>query len=175
MVAGALTGSQTKPSRPSPSGQLIQTILPSLLSRFRRGNIEAAKQLIAGTHVLKLTRGITAQGLVVDTKGHPVPGVKVQAFADIDEESLRPRLAKDQGNMIRRAGPDRNDQPGRRHVYSDWLQAGNEPVSRGGARFCLDQPANYSHKQSRFAAVRLKPRTCPQIARAGRQRTSCDQ
>ena len=69
---------------------------------FQKGNIEAAKQLVAGTHVFKLTRGITAQGVVVDTQGHPVPGVKVEAFADIDEESLRPRLAKDQGNMVRR-------------------------------------------------------------------------
>ena len=69
---------------------------------YSGGNPEAAKQLVAGTHVLKLTRGITAQGLVVDTEGHPVPGVKVEAFADIDQESLRPQLAKGQGYTINR-------------------------------------------------------------------------
>ena len=69
---------------------------------YQKGNIEATKQLVAGTHVLQLTRGIAAKGVAVDKEGHPVPGVKVEAFADIDEESLRPRLAKDQGNRIRR-------------------------------------------------------------------------
>ena len=48
------------------------------------GNIEAEKQLLAGTCIFKLTRGIPVRGVVLDTDGHPVPGAKLAAVAEIE-------------------------------------------------------------------------------------------
>jgi hypothetical protein len=73
------------------------------LVRYNGGNPEAAKQLVAGNYVFKLTRGIPVRGVVVDTDGHPVLGAKVAAVAEVERPPLdRSSLGPGQAVTIQR-------------------------------------------------------------------------
>ena len=73
------------------------------LITYNGGNTETDKQLLAGTLIYKLTRGIPVRGVVVDAEGHPVPGVKVAADAEIQRPALeRLSLAPGQSVNIQR-------------------------------------------------------------------------
>ena len=61
---------------------------------------EAEKQLLAGTYSYKLTHGMTLNGVIVGTDGHPVPGAKVTAFQSLLSSTNmlpRPLLSMTQG------------------------------------------------------------------------------
>jgi hypothetical protein len=78
-----------------------------VINMSNQGNPEAKKQLVAGTNTLKLTRGITVQGVVLDTNGHPVAGTKVSAVAEIERAPLTPSFVPGQSQSFTISRVDR--------------------------------------------------------------------